>query len=136
MIKPTRFIQELNIICIYNRYYPSLSYSHLYSLVYRGNSPKYLTFRARDSLSNDVVQEVLYHGNIFFMRGQPGCSVPEFCPKSTNPPRHRTTFYCLPLVHSNQEIPDLSKWHPVMQCSTNLIPRHMNPKSACDGIDT
>jgi len=45
-----------------------------------------------------VVQEVLHHCNIFSSGVKFGCSVPDFCPKSTHPPRHRSTLYCLTLV--------------------------------------
>jgi len=68
------------------RDYSSLSYHSVCFPVYRSIGQKYLNFGGRDLMVKGVVQEVLHHCNIFSSGVKFGCSVPDFCPKSTHPP--------------------------------------------------
>ena len=70
-----------------------------------------------------VVQEVLHHCNIFSSGGQFSCSVPDFCPESTHPPRHRSTLYCLTLVPRGVKI--------TRTLTTPTAPFHSGSKAKC-----
>jgi len=79
-------IEEINILfgsmC---RGCSAMSSLPIYFLTHRSVGSKYLPFGVGNCMIKDGVQDVLYHLNWFSLWVWFGCSVPEFCPKSTHP---------------------------------------------------